>query len=69
MNSGNVQRKVHNNLIAAKRFKVRGNFRRSFSQISRFLLPPLTHEPSAGISHGGVNTAANVSVVFKDFRS
>ena len=47
MNSGNVQRKVHNNLIAAKRFKVRRNFRRSFSQISRFLFlsRAIRHQP------------------------
>ena len=49
MNSGNVQRKVHNNLIAAKRFKVRRNFRRSFSQISRFLFlsRAISHQASA----------------------
>ena len=63
MNSGNVQRKVYNNLIAAKRFKVRINFRRSFSQISRFLFL------SRAISHHRADTAANVSVDSEDFRS
>ena len=42
-----LQRKVYNNLIAAKRFKVRINFRRSFSQISRFLFlsRAISHQP------------------------
>ena len=60
MNSGNVQRKVHNNLIAAKRFKVRRTSVAVFLKSVAF--SSSAHQPS-DISNGGVSAAVTTSAL------